>query len=115
MWERKGWSLGHCCLCPIDDKHAQWQALEGQSAAAFNQGRVTKAIKHFKQALSTLAASGEDNPAAQERIVGKLSDALQCQLAKGGIDVTSMKNLNRGSEVRVTQSSCRCATYISRH
>ena len=58
--------------------------MEGLGAVSFNNNSIDRAIKYFKAALATLAASGEANPQAQERIVGKLTDALQFQLEKGG-------------------------------
>ena len=67
-------------LSPIGDKHAHWQSLEGLGAIAFNRGQTDRAVLYFKQALSLVAATEKDGTAAQERIVGKLTDALQYQV-----------------------------------
>ena len=64
------------------DHHAQWQAMEGLGAVSFNEGNVKRAVKYFKAALATLSST-EKNVEAQERLVAKLTDALQCQLGNG--------------------------------
>ncbi len=63
----------------LGDVHGQWQAMEGMGAVFFNQGQVNRAIKYFKLALSTLVTA-EQNSTAQERILAKLTDAMQCQV-----------------------------------
>ena len=72
--------IGFFLFC-TDDKKGQWQALEGLGAVCFNNGQMSRCINYLKLALAALAASS-DNPHAQERIIGKLTDALQFQLDK---------------------------------
>ena len=64
------------------DGHGQWQALEGLGAVAFHQGQMNKAIKYFKLALSTMSST-EQNPAAQERIVGRSSHNRHQNMSQG--------------------------------
>ncbi|XP_074651471.1 uncharacterized protein LOC141906154 [Tubulanus polymorphus] len=58
------------------DFKSQWQSLEGLGAVAFNRGNIDKSIAYFKQALGVMAKGKHDN-IAQDRIVTKLTDALQ--------------------------------------
>ena len=58
----------------LGDKHAEWQALEGLGAVAFNGNQIDKAVQYFKMALAVLSTT-ESNPAAQERLMAKINDA----------------------------------------
>ncbi|XP_033749635.1 uncharacterized protein LOC117334243 isoform X4 [Pecten maximus] len=68
------------------DTRTQWQVLEGLGAVAFNNGNLPRAIDCFKRALAVITAS-ESNTTVQDRIVGKLTNALQEQIIRksGGI------------------------------
>lgn len=57
---------------------------------AFHQGKIDRAAQYYKEALGTIAASGENNPVAQERLVAKLADTIQHQVIMGTISYIVM-------------------------
>jgi hypothetical protein len=49
---------------------------------AFNQNNVKKAVEYFQKALTLVASSEPSNTVAQNRIVAKITLALQTQVQK---------------------------------
>ncbi|XP_070542083.1 uncharacterized protein [Ptychodera flava] len=91
-YESAGESYLHALQAAKDtgDKRAQWQAYEGLAAVNLHRGETEKAIALYKQAL-TLAAQIPNSEVAQERLVGKLSDAIEYQLKLSGSHRHSMR------------------------
>ena len=70
--------------------------MEGLGAVAFNDGETEKASKYFKQALATLSKC-EENKVAKERILTKLSDA---------VDSGANSEISVGSYITVRKTVC---------
>nr|XP_022339221.1 tetratricopeptide repeat protein 24-like isoform X5 [Crassostrea virginica] len=64
------------------DKRTQWQVCEGLGAVSFNQNNIKKAVEYFQKALTLVASSEPLNTAAQNRIVAKITLAVQAQVKK---------------------------------
>lgn len=64
------------------DYRGQWQANEGLSAVSFQQNDYEKAVSYLKAALTAVALSGVNDKTIHDRIVSKLSNALENQLMK---------------------------------
>uniref|UniRef100_UPI00358F360B tetratricopeptide repeat protein 24 n=1 Tax=Myxine glutinosa TaxID=7769 RepID=UPI00358F360B len=69
------------------DVQGQWQASEGLAASKFKLGEMESAVQNYKQTLALLARCQvlvqvhEAPEVARERVVAKLSDALQHSLS----------------------------------
>lgn len=66
----------------LGDKRTQWQVCEGLGAVSFNQNNIKKAVEYFQKALTLVASSEPLNTAAQNRIVAKITLAVQAQVKK---------------------------------
>ena len=79
---KAGESFMHAIQAAKDcgDERGLWQAYEGLAAVSFLEQDYVKAVEFYKSALSVLSATGETNHEHSNRIIGKLADALECQL-----------------------------------
>lgn len=79
---KAGESFMHAIQAAKDcgDERGLWQAYEGLAAVSFLEQDYVKAVEYYKSALSVLSATGETNHEHSNRIIGKLADALECQL-----------------------------------
>ena len=65
------------------DRESQCLATEGVAAVWFRIKQYQRAVSSYKQALQLIPKSNKDSPAA-DRIVEKLTDAIQFQLREEG-------------------------------
>lgn len=78
-----------CCECDTYEhgfgltglQSDHWQALEGLGSTALHRGQVNKAISYYQRALGVLASLDKDESTEQNRIIAKLTYALQLKNA----------------------------------
>ncbi|XP_066538525.1 tetratricopeptide repeat protein 24 isoform X2 [Hoplias malabaricus] len=63
------------------DSSGQWQACEGLAGIRMRMREPEKAILYYKQALAVLSKCKDVSSSVHERLVNKLSEALQLKLA----------------------------------
>uniref|UniRef100_K1QHT8 RNA-binding protein 8A n=2 Tax=Magallana gigas TaxID=29159 RepID=K1QHT8_MAGGI len=80
-----------------DDKRTQWQVCEGLGAVWFNQKNIKKAVEYFQKALTLVASSEPSNTVAQNRIVAKITLALQTQVQKESAPVVEKVYAGQGN------------------
>lgn len=81
-YHKSGESFMHAIQAAKDsgDKESLWQAYEGFAAVSFLERDYDNAVKFYKLALSVLSSTGEADGEHNDRIVSKLTNALECQL-----------------------------------
>lgn len=81
-YNKAGESFLHAIQAAKDSGHEKglWQAYEGLAAVSFLRQDYGKAVEYYKSALSILSATDEKDHEHNNRIIGKLADALECQL-----------------------------------
>lgn len=81
-FNKAGESFTHAIQAAKDsnDKRGLWQAYEGLAAVSFLGQDYDKAVEYYKLALSVLSTTGEEETEHNNRIVNKLTNALECQL-----------------------------------
>lgn len=81
-YNKAGESFSHAIQAAKDsnDKKGLWQAYEGLAAVSFLGREYDKAVEYYKLALSVLSTTNDASPEHNNRIVSKLTNALECQL-----------------------------------
>lgn len=85
-----------------DDKRTQWQVCEGLGAVWFNHKNIKKAVEYFQKALTLVASSEPSNTVAQNRIVAKITLALQNQVQKESAPVVEKASHVEAKSIRRT-------------
>lgn len=70
---------------------------EGLGAVWFNQKNIKKAVEYFQKALTLVASSEPSNTLAQNRIVAKITLALQTQIQKESAPVVEKVRVGQGN------------------
>ncbi|XP_062578947.1 tetratricopeptide repeat protein 24-like isoform X4 [Saccostrea cucullata] len=86
------------------DKRTQWQVSEGLGAVAFNQNNIKKAVEYFQKALTLVASSEPSNTVAQNRIVAKITLALQTQVKKETAPPVRVRRVANRTETGVSRT-----------
>ena len=71
-------SIQACKDC--GDKEGHWLSTEGLAAVYFRMKNYNKAINYYKEAITLAAIAGEQNTDNSQRLVDKLSEAMEFQI-----------------------------------
>ncbi|KAJ1181717.1 hypothetical protein NDU88_006919 [Pleurodeles waltl] len=82
----------------------QWQACEGMGASHFCQGNTDEAISSYKQALALFVKSKETCERNIERLLRKLTEAIEYKATHGHFDSSE----DNSSSARPPFFSCAC-------